>query len=212
MKWRGEPPAEVGGGRTIKAVINLVLCREEATLTQMIMNTNMPISLTPISLHHGAVSLMIASIKSVFIFICSDPGLPVSILVIICGFQCGFVYAYNCAQLKIIKCHSGLMHYSAVVMNEFIQHDLKSSAGIRFGTSRKDRPEDRTTGTLAPNPAAVWKWHLLQLTLCDSSWVRCRAPTLRATGFPSKERSSATLFSLLKSELNHIFGWFGIVI
>ena len=33
--------------------------------------------------------LMIALIKSVFIFICSDPGLPVNILVIFVAFSAG---------------------------------------------------------------------------------------------------------------------------
>ena len=52
---------------------------------------------------------MIASIKFLFMFICSDPSLSSNILVIIYGFLYGFVYEYNCAHCKRIKWHSGLL-------------------------------------------------------------------------------------------------------
>lgn len=99
---------------------------------------------------------MIASIKSVLIFTCSDPGLPVSILVIICGFQCGFVYAYNCAQLN----KNAILdyYYSAVVMNEFSMNPeeiLQQESGLAPPERTGHRGQDhRYPGSL---PAAVWK-------------------------------------------------------
>lgn len=134
---------------------------------------------------------MIASIKSVFTFLCSDPGLPVSILVIICGFQCGFVYAYNCAQLKIIKCHSGLLLFSS--WNEWIY----SAWILRKSFSRNQvwhlqkgqaRGQDHRYSWL-PSSCCL-EVTSLQLTLCDSSLGQMQSSHTQGCltlGFPSKE-------------------------